>query len=153
MASAPFGRTWHWSPVTFTLCIAMSAWRRKALELLPGERKLIAVAESPMALWIDMHLAFEDAVRKGDEKKLNAILEYAAWCISPAAGPLPSDASTAAVCAFYEHIAAKKDYWPRLREWLSPDQFKALEGHLNYFLSETEFDAMRKTYYARSRHA
>ena len=89
----------------------MSTWRRKAIQLLPGKREIIEEAESPMALWINLWLEFEDAAKQNDDATVRRILEYAFWCISPAAGELPSDASTAAVCAFFEHLPTDEALW------------------------------------------
>ena len=36
----------------------MSAWRRKAIELLPELRLVIEKADSPTALWIDLTFHF-----------------------------------------------------------------------------------------------
>jgi len=106
-----------------------------------------------MALWIDLWLRFEDAFEVQDDSTVRAMLSYAAWCISPAAGPLPSDSSTAAVCAFYEHIPANREYWPKLREWFSPTEFAALQGPFHYFLSEAEVRELNDVYYQRKKRA
>jgi hypothetical protein len=45
----------------------MSAWRREALQRLPECRQLIETADNPMALWIELHGACQDAYKKQDE--------------------------------------------------------------------------------------
>lgn len=129
----------------------MSAWRHKALEALPAHRALIEAAESPMALWIELRLRFQDAFEAKDDRAMRAMLTYAAWCISPAAGPLPSDASTAAVCAFYEHVPQDRKYWPKMREWFTPAEFAALQGPFRYFLSESDMRELNDIYHQRRR--
>ena len=94
----------------------MSAWRRKALELLPQHRALIERAESPMSLWIDLHLRFRDHVASGER----AVLQYASWCTREGAGTGPSDTLTAVLVAFYEDLAGEKELWPRFKDWFSP---------------------------------
>ncbi len=133
--------------VHITLYASMSAWRRQALQLLPAHRALIEAAESPMALWIDLRLRFEDAFDAADDRTVRAMLSYAAWCVSPAAGPLPSDASTAAVCAFYEHVPQNRKYWSKMREWFTPTEFAELQGPFRYFLSETEMQELNDAYH------
>src|SRR4051794_29423646 len=82
---------------------AMSAWRRGAVEQLPEFREIIEQADRPMALWIEPHLRFEDAFRSGNDDLLRRFFSYADWCIDTAK-PRPTDASTAAWCAFYEDL-------------------------------------------------
>ena len=112
----------------------MSAWRREALRAVPALRDTVACSDSPMALWIELLLAFERAFQAADAPQMDRILRYAAWCSSDAAGRLPSDASTAVVCAFYEHLAAKREYWPCFRRWFEPAQFTALLPVFAYHL-------------------
>jgi hypothetical protein len=129
----------------------MSTWRRKALEILPAKRELIEEAESPMALWIDLWLEFETAAEQNEEATVRCILEYALWCISPAAGKLPSDASTAAVCAFFEHLPTDEALWPRLPQWLSPSQFESVKRFFHYFLSEADVARLAVVFYSSQR--
>lgn len=116
----------------------MSAWRREALKLMPDCQTLIQRADSPMALWIDLHLKFEDAFRDASSAELNAILKYAEWCISQESGALPNDSSTAAVCAFYEHLPARKEFWPHMGNWLGMARLNELRNAFRYHLSEKE---------------
>lgn len=67
----------------------MSAWKRIAFEKLPGYRYLIEEAENPMALWIELHLKFEDVYKAKplDDDLIRRFYEYAHWCIqSPGEG-------------------------------------------------------------------
>ena len=125
----------------------MSAWRRKAIEFLPECRRKIEIADSPMALWVDLYLEFEDAVRDGKESLQRRFLKYAAWCISPAAGPSPTDASTAAVCAFYESIGGDKAMWRLFRKWFSRREFLDIRETFAYHLSADEYEQLLNTYY------
>ena len=78
----------------------MSAWRREALQRLPECRQVIESAENPMALWIELLSACEDATKKGDEDLIRRFYEFARWCWkSPS-----DDVRTAVACAFYEHL-------------------------------------------------
>ena len=131
----------------------MSTWRRKALEVLPAMQEIIDEAESPMALWINLWLEFEDAAKQNDDATVRRILEYAFCCISPAAGELPSDASTAAVCAFFEHLPTDEALWPRLPEWLSPSQFEAVKRFFHYFLSDGEVERLAAVFYSNKGHS
>lgn len=125
----------------------MVTWRSKAIEVLPAQQELIAEARTPMALWIELRLAFEDAAKRNEDETLRRILDYAFWCISPAAGELPTDASTAAVCAFFEHLPTDRALWPSLREWLSPSQFESVKPTFHYFLSRAEVKELTDAFY------
>ncbi|MDR3447959.1 hypothetical protein [Dyella sp.] len=87
----------------------MSTWRRKAIEYLPEHREIVDRARTPMAMWIELHLRFEDAVEDGDQHMVKRFLRYADWCMSEEAGRLPSETSTATACAFYEHLPQRRD--------------------------------------------
>jgi hypothetical protein len=88
--------------------ISVSAWRRKALQLLPQHRVVIERAESPMDLWIKLHLCFLDHVAAVDQAAERAALNYALWCTADGAGHGPSDTLTAVLVAFYENLGGNK---------------------------------------------
>lgn len=120
----------------------MSAWKRVALEKLPEYRKLVDAADSPMALWIELHLKFEDAHRLPvpDADLVRRFYEYARWCWqSPGSGDLRSDAGTAVACAFYEHLPQNKAICRDLPRWLTNAEFAELREVFRYHLSEPEF--------------
>jgi hypothetical protein len=115
----------------------MSAWKRVALEKLPEYRGLIDAADNPMALWIELHLKFERAT---DEDLIRRIFEYARWCMQRSGeGRYLSDAGTAAVCAFYEHLPQHADIRRDLSRWLTREEFANLRDAFRYHLSEAEF--------------
>ena len=120
----------------------MSAWKRVALEKLPEYRRIIEEAERPMALWIELHLKFEDIYRAEvlDDDLIRRFYEYARWCLeSPGEGRCLSDAGTAAVLAFYEHLPQLGVIRRDLPRWLSRDEFMGLRDAFHYHLSEEQF--------------
>jgi hypothetical protein len=123
----------------------MSAWRRVALETLPGLRSIIEGAESPMALWCEVRFAFEDAFRRSDEDLVRRVFSYAAWSIDTAQSQ-PTDASTAAVCAFYEHLPQIAGLADQLHRFLPRQRFLHIQDAFRYHLSESEFAHFRDTY-------
>jgi len=125
----------------------MSAWRRKALELLPQHRALIEQAESPMSLWNELRFRFLDCIASGDRATEGAVLRYASWCTNEGAGTGPSDTLTAVLVAFYEDLASEKSLWPRFREWFRPFEFEALARPFHYHLSAEEFQQLRDEFY------
>jgi len=128
----------------------MSTWRREAIEALPELRPLAEAASSPMELWIELYLRFEQAATLSNSSQVERILRYAAWCVSEAAGRIPNDTSTAVACAFYEHLATRKDFWPNFAAWFRPAQFSALLPVFRYHLSQPELAALQAEY-SRSR--
>jgi hypothetical protein len=119
----------------------MSAWKRVALEKLPEYRQVIDASESPMALWVELHCRFQEAYQSAaPDDLIRRFYEYARWCRqSSGTGSELSDAGTAAVCAFYEHLprdaAARRD----LRRWVTRAEFSDLREVFRYHLSEHEF--------------
>ena len=78
----------------------MSAWRREALNRLPECKPMIDAASNPMALWIELLLVCEDAVKMQAGEFVNRLYDFANWSWqSP-----NEDLRTAVACAFYEHL-------------------------------------------------
>jgi hypothetical protein len=127
----------------------VSAWKRTALEKLPECRTLIESSDSPMALWIELHLRFE---RLNDDDFTRRIFEYARWCVeSPGDGGHLSDAGTAAVCAFYEHLPQQAAIRRDLSRWLTREEFTNLREAFRYHLSEQEFLEFEKDFLDRTK--
>ncbi|MDD5707844.1 MAG: hypothetical protein PHR35_18145 [Kiritimatiellae bacterium] len=124
----------------------MSAWRRQALSLLPEYRAIIQAADNPMALWIELHLEFDRAMAHPESELVARFIRFAAWCISPAAGPLPNDTSTAVACAFYEHLPEKQSYWPYFRKWFSRSEFEGLLPVFSYHTSPQQLESLKKSF-------
>jgi hypothetical protein len=129
----------------------VSAWRHKALELLPEHRELVEAAASPMELWIELRLEFESAVDSSERKLVARFLAFAAWCVSEASGKLPNDTSTAAAVAFYEHLPGRRKHWKLLPEWLSPQEFTNLLPVFSYHLNSTEVAELKEEYESNKR--
>ena len=120
----------------------MSAWRRTALETLPEYRQTVADAENPMAMWIDLYLHFKDlyVADELNDELIGRFFKYARWCIqSPGEGRFLSDAGTAAVCAFYEHLPETEMIRRDLPRRLTREEFIGLREAFRYHLSEDKF--------------
>jgi hypothetical protein len=124
----------------------MSAWRRQAIEMLPEFEARIASSDSPMSLWIDLAMEFDRAFREHDNALLRRVLRFAGWCVSEHSGSLPNDTSTAAACAFYEHLPANRAYWPHFRQWFFPHEFSRLLPIFKYHLSAEDVAQLEKVY-------
>ena len=124
----------------------MSAWRREALSNVPELRKIIEAAETPMSMWIELHLRFDDAMRDYESDLVRRILHFANWCTSSDSGELPNDTSTAASVAFYEHLPVNRTYWRYFASWFSREKFSQLLPVFSYHLSEEELDELKRAY-------
>jgi hypothetical protein len=100
-----------------------------------------------MGLWIDLHLEFETALDLPNLELVHRILQFAAWCRSDESGPLPNDTSTAAACAFYEHLPDRRQDWRYFRAWFVPHEFEGLVPIFSYHLSENELAQLKDYYY------
>lgn len=128
----------------------MSAWRKKALELLPEYRQLIEKSDNPMALWIDLHIIFENVFQKSNEELTKRFFDFAKWCLeTPKQGEYLSDVGTAVAVAFYEHIIMDTDVRDDLHRWLSQSEFLYMESVFTYHLSEAEFETFKAVFLKR----
>jgi hypothetical protein len=128
----------------------MSAWRRQAVERLPEFRAVIESAATPMALWVELVLRFEDAVRLGDEGLVRRFFAYAEWCWDAAPGQA-TEARTAAVCAFYEHLPLVRGLGDQLHHHLPRQRFLAIQDAFRHHLGEAEFARFRDNYLRQAR--
>ncbi len=106
----------------------MSAWRRTALETLPEFKQLISEADSPMALWIELRLEFEDAFGERDASRVRPIIQYAKWCWRARDG----DTVNAVGCGFLEHLPEHDGMRARIPQWFSRTEFDELRQVFTY---------------------
>jgi len=121
----------------------MSAWRRVALEMLPEYRENIAHAENPMGLWVEIDFYFRDAFEAGDDDLVRRFFRYAERCLDTAK-PEATDASTAAWCAFYEHIPRVAGLSEQLHRFMPRNRFVQVRDAFRYHISQEEFDRLQK---------
>lgn len=130
----------------------MSAWRREGLALVPEFRAIVESAESPMAMWIELHLQFGKAMDVGDLSRVERLLRFADWCVSELSGSLPNDTSTAAALAFYEHLPQKREYWQHFPKWFPRAKFHDLLPIFSYHLSEKDVAELKSAYASAAGH-
>lgn len=100
----------------------MSTWRHTAIKLLPFQKKMIAAAPTPMALWTGLHLEFERWCMYDRLGVARDIMTYARYCW---AAPSP-EVSTAVAVAFIERLPTKKAVLAILPNYLSVDEVRRL---------------------------
>lgn len=131
----------------------MSAWKRVALEKLPEYRHLIETADTPGQLWVRLSDAFLAAYEPEvlDDGLIRRFFEYARWCCaSPGTENYLSEAGTAAVYGFYEHLPIHEKIRRDLSRRISQTEFNALEGVFRYLPSEKEFAAFKIEFFRES---
>jgi hypothetical protein len=108
------------------------------LQVLPDLKHEIETAASVMSMWIDVHLALEDAYasRPANEDRISRIYRLALQTLQESSDP---DAVTAVVVAFFEHLPTHDEVRKDLHRWLSPEVFRELEQAFRYHLSADEF--------------
>jgi len=124
----------------------MSAWRRKALELLPKLRVTIESSHSISDLWVELSAEFNSFVESNDEKQTQGVLDYLTWSLSDLSG---SEATSVVSCGFLEDIARNKKYWQYFPSWFSRAQFNQCQGSFEYAISSTEFIELKNIYYGK----
>ena len=122
----------------------MSAWRRVAIEMLPEFRKEIAQADTPMALWVEIGFRFQDAFEKGDEDLARRYFKYAESCLDTAKQQ-PTEASTAAWCAFYEHLPDIPSLAEQLHRYMPRSRFLQVQDAFRYHTTPEEFEHLQRT--------
>ena len=127
----------------------MSVWRREALSRLPEFRAVIERTDSPMALWVELVIPFENAFASEDYDLVRRVFQYAAWCLDTAQAQ-PTDASTAAWCAFYD-LPGVPGLIDRLPQFLPWDRFLRVEPALRESLDEDALARVRASYPKRDR--
>ena len=125
----------------------MSAWRRIAIETLPEYRATLQVADSPMAAWVELNPGFEEAFRAGNEDLLLRFFAFAEWCLATAPDQ-PTDASTAAICGFYEHLPLVPGLAEELHRFLPRKRFYQLQEAFRYHTTEAQYIHLRKCFLA-----
>lgn len=98
----------------------MSAWRRKALELFPDERREIQDGRTTIyQLFFLLLPRCRQAHKDDDIKELGKIYGYAEWCFRQRAQSLWNSAGV----AFYEHLGDEPETRDEMHLWVKPDIF------------------------------
>lgn len=132
----------------------MAKWRAEAIQRLPELRRIVADADSVMALWIELLWAFEKAYKAEppNDSLIARIYSFADWCVdAPRNADAGHDPLTAVVVAFYEDIpkfGPARDDMPR---WFRYEEVAENRQIFSYFIGDKEFDAL-VLHMAKNRH-
>jgi hypothetical protein len=120
----------------------MARWRAEAIKRLPDLRHVIVSADSIMALWIELFIAFRKAYEREprDESLIAQIYAYADWCLQAPRGPdAGRDPFTAVIVAFYEDIPAFQPAREDMPRWFPYSEVAQNKQVFAYHLSDEEF--------------
>ena len=122
----------------------MSAWRRKAIELLPEQRVVIDASGNPVALWVELHSLFHYAVKEEQMDWLGRLFAYADWCWKESRSV---DGVNGALIGCYESIPWRKEHWWTAPAFISTPDFYALEDSFRYGLNEEQYQEFSAYYH------
>jgi hypothetical protein len=81
---------------------------------------------------------------KGGEDLVGRYFRYAEWCLDTAKQE-PTDASTAAWCAFYEHLPKIAGLAEQIHRFMPRSRFVQVRDAFRYHTSAEEFERFQKT--------
>jgi hypothetical protein len=126
----------------------MSAWRRKALEMMPELRGDFEPVPNVMSLCILLHEKLVETYSRKphEDDRIRRIYQYARWCLEESRS---GDVATAIVVAFFEHLPKCREVRGDLHRWISRQLFDSLEQPFRYHLSEGEWIRFRDEFIER----
>ena len=128
----------------------MSAWRKKAAELLPELAEELSKSESPMVFWIEAEVAFSMAYNKRPINRdfIKRVYEFADW--SSLHGEESQDASqdlgTCVAVCFYEHLPTDPIVRADIPQWLTRNDVVDMMELFTYLASEAEYQELLGIY-------
>ncbi len=133
----------------------METWRSKALELIPELSEEISEAETPMRLWSEIRLRFEEAYHEPrNEDLIRRIYAYAAWGHEQGERHPTArmDVPTAVATAFYESIPTIPVAREDMPRWFTRQEFLDLKHLFRYLISEDEYQRLLALFPVEGRH-
>ena len=126
----------------------MNEWQTLALEMLPEMQSEIVSAKDPMALWVEIIYAFDQAYEEPkNDDFIKRVYNYADWCLLQPAGETAAEhLPTCVVICFWEHIPTNKAARDEMPQWVSFEDFVLNQHIFKYSLSEREFEDLERVY-------
>jgi hypothetical protein len=106
-----------------------------------------------MALWIELHMKFEDAYREPrNDDLIRRIYSYAHWCLAaPRNKDAGHDPATAVMAAFYEHIPTSPAAREDMPRWFQYEEVAGCRDVFSYLIGDAAFDELL-AFMKRNRH-
>jgi hypothetical protein len=126
----------------------MSAWRHRALEAFPEQRRLVEAPETTLhQLFFELLPWCRQAHKSNDVAALKRIYDFAHWCSIQPEKELWNPAGV----SFYEHLADARITLEAMPRWVPRGTFDDVAGLLEARLGSAEVDRIRKLYDTASR--
>ena len=100
----------------------MSAWRKKAIELYPEDKREIELFFNRIDLWMFLNNKFLKAYREKNDREAMKVVGFYRWCVSPNLYPLPNDLQTDAAISFLEDNTCSDEGLRALFKYMDPNE-------------------------------
>ena len=128
----------------------MNEWQSVAMEMLPEMQTEIVSAKTPMALWVEIVYAFDEAYEQPkNDDFIKRVYQYADWCLDQTGGETADEhlVTCVAIC-FWEHIPTNEAARRDLPHWLSWEHVMANEHFFTHQLTDEELADLKQVYAA-----
>lgn len=121
----------------------MSVWRKKAMEILPEEKKELEDPQTSIYGALGLMLsALRPAHEENNTERLKKIYGFAEWCFNQKA----KDLWNAAGVAFYEHLGDQRITFEAIPYWVKPGIYKEIKALLELILTEEDIRQLDHQY-------
>lgn len=126
----------------------MNNWRNVARSMLPELHAEITAAEYPMALWVEIVYAFDEAYNEPrNEDFIERVYRYADWSIQQPEGETADEhLPTCVAILFWEHIPTYEPARNDMPRWVSFEDLIGNQHFFKYSLSDGEFEELKALY-------
>jgi hypothetical protein len=129
--------------------MAMNEWQSMAMETLPEMESDIMEAETPMALWVQIVYAFDEAYEQPqNDDFIKRVYQYADWCLQDVGETAEEHLLTCVAICFWEHIPTNEAARRDLPRWYSWEHVMANEHFFTHQLADDELADLKQVYAA-----
>ncbi|MFC0517504.1 hypothetical protein ACFFGT_25050 [Mucilaginibacter angelicae] len=121
----------------------MSAWRKRAIECLPGLKKEFEDPQTSIyGVFIELLPSTVTAHRNNDTEQLKKNYDFAEWCFRQKA----TDLWNAAGVTFYEHLGDRDETLRTIHQWVKRDIYIEIRPLLEQRLDTTTLKTIDSLY-------
>ena len=126
----------------------MNIWQTVALSMLPELRSEIEEAQTPMALWVEIVYAFDEAYSEPrNDNFIERVYRFADWSLQQPEGETAAEhLPTCVVVCFWEHIPTYEPARNDMPRWISFEDLIANQQIFRHSLSDQEFEKVKGLY-------
>jgi hypothetical protein len=121
----------------------MSAWRKRAIECLPGSKREFENPEASIyTVFMELLPSTVAAHRNNDTSQLKKNYDFAEWCFMQKS----EDLWNAAGVSFYEHLSDKTETLQAIHQWVKLDIYIEIKPLLKRRLDDVTLKAIDGLY-------